>query len=118
MAAQTDFEKLKLSGSTDGLGIKLTQTATGTEETIHTSHATALDEVWIWAVNNHTAAVEATLEWGGVTDPDHTVKKTIPKDDGPFLLIPGFVLTNSKVIKAFAGTADVITLFGFVNRMS
>lgn len=118
MAAQTDFEKTNLSGSTDGLGIKLTQTATGSEETVHTAHATALDEVWIWATNNHTAAVEVTLEWGGTTDPDHTIKKTIPADDGLVLLIPGLTLANSKMVKAFAGVADVITIFGFINRMS
>ena len=38
------FTKLKLSGSTDGKAIKVVQTATaGT--TIHTAHATALDEI-------------------------------------------------------------------------
>ena len=47
------FTKLKLSGSTDGKQIKVSQTATaGT--TIHTAHATSLDEVWLWAVNSST----------------------------------------------------------------
>jgi hypothetical protein len=46
------YTKLPLSGSTDGTGIKLTQTSSSTDcETIHTAHATALDEIWIYAVN-------------------------------------------------------------------
>lgn len=112
------YTKHVLSGSTDGLGIKLTQTATGSEETIHTAHATSLDEAWIWAMNNHTAAVELTLEWGGTTDPDHTIKVTIPKDDGLYPIVAGLIITNSKVVKAFAGTANVISLYGFVNRIT
>lgn len=111
------YTKLKLSGSTDGKGIKVVQTATpGT--TIHTAHATALDEIWLYATNLHNANVVLTLEFGGVASPDNTIVVTIPYKAGLVPIIPGFILTNSVVVKAFAGTANVVVLYGFVNRIS
>ena len=45
------LSKLVLSGSTDGKLIDITQEATpGT--IIHTAHATALDEIWMWVFND------------------------------------------------------------------
>ena len=109
--------KLKLSGSTDGKQIKVVQTATaGT--TIHTAHATAQDEIWIWAVNSSTSDVKLTIEWGEATAPDGNIEITIPAEGGYILVIPGLLLTNSLVVKAFAGTANVIMLNGFVNRIT
>jgi hypothetical protein len=111
------FTKLKLSGSTDGKGIKVAQTATaGT--TIHTAHATALDEIYIYAVNSGSATVKLTIEWGEATAPDGNIECSIPGESGLQLVIPGLLLTNSLVVKAFAGTADVLIIHGFVNRIS
>ena len=109
--------KLKLSGSTDSKQIKVVATATaGT--TIHTAHATAQDEIWIWAVNSSTSDVKLTIEWGEATAPDGNIEITIPAEGGYILVIPGLLLTNSLVVKAFAGTANVIMLNGFVNRIT
>lgn len=114
--------KRKLSGSTDGKGIKLTQTATGTEETIHTAvagtTAGTYDEVWLWAYNDHTADVVLTLEIGGTTDPDNVVCITVPYQSGLIPVLPGLPLQNGAVIKAFAATANVIMIYGFVNTMT
>jgi hypothetical protein len=111
------FTKVKLSGSTDGKQIKVAQTATaGT--TIHTAHATALDEVWLWAVNSSTSAVKLTVEWGEATAPDGNVEVTVPAESGYMLVIPGMILTNSLVVKAFAATANVILINGYVNRIA
>jgi hypothetical protein len=110
------FTKLKLSGSTDGKQIKVAATATaGT--TIHTAHATSLDEIWLWAVNSDTTARKLTIEWGEATAPDGNVEVTIPAESGYMLVIPGMVLTNSLVVKAFAATANVILINGYVNRI-
>lgn len=111
------FTKVVLSASTDGLPVKVAATATaGT--TIHTAHATALDEVWIYAYNGHTSDVVLTLEYGGATVPDQNIVLTVTTKAGLILVVPGLLLTNSKVLKAFAATANVITLSGFVNRIS
>ena len=111
------YTKLKLSGSTDGKGIKVVQTATaGT--TIHTAHATALDEIWIYAVNSSSSIVKLTVEWGQADAPDGNIEASIPGESGLQLIIPGLLLTNELVVKAFAGTANVIIIHGFVNRIS
>ena len=111
------FTKLKLSGSTDGKGIKVVQTATA-GDTIHTAHATDLDEIWIWAVNSQAAAVKLTLEWGQADAPDGNIEVNIDGESGLFLIVPGLLLTNSLVVKAFAGTTAVIVIHGFVNRIT
>ena len=111
------YSKLKLSGSTDGKGIKVVQTATaGT--TIHTAHATALDEIWIYAVNSSASEVKLTIEWGEATAPDGNIEGTIPAEGGLILFVPGLLLTNSLVVKAFADTANVLIIHGFVNRIT
>lgn len=111
------YTRETLTGSTDGLPIKITPTSTpGT--TIHTAHATSDDEIWLWAANTDTVDRKLTLEWGGTTSPDHTIEVTIPAESGGSLVSPGWTLTNSKVVKAFAASADKILLIGFVNRIT
>lgn len=113
--------KKKLSGSTDGKGILVTATATpGT--TIHAAVSGTtvgtFDEIWLWAYNSHTAAVVLTIEYGGATAPDNTVKVTIPPGNGLELVVPGLILQNSLVVKAFAGTTNVVTITGYVNAIT
>lgn len=113
--------KRKLSGSTDGKPIKVVATATaGT--TIHTAvagtTAGTFDEIWLWAYNSHTAAVELTIEFGGATAPDQNIKVTLPSKGGLVLVVPGLILQNGLTVAAFAGTANVITISGFVNTMT
>ena len=112
------FTKVKLSGSTDGKAIKVAATATaGT--TIHTAHASALDEVWLYAHNSSAATVKLTLEWGEATAPDGNIEINIGEEGtGLVLVSPGLLLTNSLIVKAFAATANVITLTGYVNRIA
>lgn len=119
MAAQTSFEKIKLSGSTNGKGVKVVATATaGT--TIHTATATAatIDEVWLWAVNSDTAAVKLTIEAGGAAAPDNLIEVTIPPESGLVCVMPGLPFDGGVVIAAFAGTANVVMLYGYAHRMS
>ncbi|CAB4147887.1 hypothetical protein UFOVP1017_51 [uncultured Caudovirales phage] len=113
----TTFTKVVLSGSTNGKQIKVAATATaGT--TIHTASATALDEIWLWAVNSSTTAVKLTVEWGEATAPDGNIEVTVPGESGYLMVVPGLVLTNSLVVKAFAGTANVLLVNGYCNRIS
>ena len=115
MAAK--ITKVRLSGGTNGRNIKVVATATlGT--TIHTAHATALDEVWLWAVNSDTTDRKLTIEFGGATSPDDLVELTIPAESGLVPVIPGLPLTGSVVVTAFAATANVVMIAGFVNRIS
>jgi hypothetical protein len=114
------FTKVLLSGSTQGKGIKVVQTATaGT--TIHTavSGTSSIDEVWLYAHNTSSAAVKLTLEWGEATAPDGHIEINIGAEGAGLILVaPGIPLQNELVIKAFAATANVINIFGYVNRIS
>ncbi len=111
------ISKLKLSGSTDGRMIKVVATATaGT--LMHTAHASALDEIYLWAVNSDTTDRKLTIEFGGVASPDDLLELTIPAEDGLYAVLPGLVLTNSLVVRAFAASANVILIGGFVNRIT
>ena len=109
--------RIVLSGSTDGKGIKVGTTGTpGT--TLHTAHATNVDEIHIYAVNTSTADEKLTIEWGGTSNPDDHIEFTIPAEDGLQLIVEDLVLTNSHVVRAFAEAANVIVAHGFVNRIA
>jgi len=114
------YSKRLLSGSTNGRGILVAATATaGT--VIHTAVAgtSSFDEVWIYAHNTSTNAVKLTLEWGGVTSPNDLIEINIgPDGTGLILVAPGILLQNDINIRAFAGTANVINIFGYVNRIA
>ena len=114
------FTKTLLSGSTNGKAIKVAQTATaGT--TIHTavSGTSSLDEVWLYAHNSSATSTKLTIEWGEASAPDGHIEINIgPEGTGLVLVAPGLLLQNSLVIKAFAASANVITLTGYVNRIA
>ena len=113
--------KRKLSGSTDGRAIKIDQTSSsGT--TLHTAVAgTTLgtfDEIWLWAYNGDSTDRSLTVEYGGVTVPDDNIVVTIPYQSGLIPVVPGLILQNSSVVRAFADSTGVVTLSGFVNSIT
>jgi hypothetical protein len=116
------FSKLTLSGSTDGRAIKVAATATaGT--TIHTGSATAttFDEVWLYAMNTDTTDRKLTIEWGSTSAPDDLIEFTVKAESGLYLIVPGLVLKGNAtplVVRAFAATTNVVTILGYVNRIS
>ncbi len=116
------FTKQILSASTDGKAIKVAATATaGT--LIHTgsSTATTLDEIWLYAMNTSTSNVKLTLEWGDATAPDSHIEITVVAEAGLVCVSPGLLIKGNATpltVKAFAGTANVITIHGFVNRIT
>lgn len=114
-----DFKKRKLSASDGGRGIKVAATATpGTliHQALPSVAANEWDEVWLRAVNTSASAVKLTIEWGGTSSPDDQIEITIPAESGFTEVIPGHVVQNNKEVRAFAATANVLVLHGFVNR--
>ena len=116
------FTKKVLSGSTDGKAIKVAATATaGT--TIHTGSTTTttLDEIWLYAVNTSSSAVKLTIEWGGTASPDDHIELTVQPEAGLVTVAPGLLIKGNAtalVVRAFAATANVITIHGFVNQIT
>lgn len=115
--ARQRWTKVKLSGSTDGKGIKVAATASPGDQ-VHQADASALDEIHLWAVNSQSAEVKLTLQYGGVATPDNDIEVTISGEAGLVYVLPGFLLTNSLNLKAFAGTTNVLVLYGYVNRIT
>jgi hypothetical protein len=108
-----------LSGSTNGKQIKLTTVATP-GDLIHTAVAgtSDWDEIYIYCYNSGVSAVELTVEWGEHTAPDGNIKCTVPAKSGLQLVVPGLKLQNSMDVNAFAGSANVLMLSGWVNRIT
>jgi hypothetical protein len=119
----TIFTKNILSSSTDGRGIKIAATSTpGT--TIHTgpSSTTSVDEIWLYAYNSSTGPVLLTVQYGGTATPDDDIKITIPSQSGLTLIVPGLILAGTgsagNTVAAYAALTNVITISGYVNRIS
>ena len=120
------YSKLAIQPTTmttgTGLGTLVVATATlGT--TIHTGAnvATTVDEVWLYANNTHSSAVTLTIEFGGVAAKDKIQTSLALSPGGLILICAGLVLqgnTTPKVITAFAGTASVVSIFGYINRIT
>lgn len=117
------FTKQLLSGSTQGRAIKVAATASaGT--TIHTTgtSSTVIDEVWLYAYNSSTGPITLTIQYGGTTAVDNDIRLDIPPTSGLTLVVPGLILTGTgsagNTVAAYAGTTNVITISGYVNRIS
>jgi len=109
---------------TTGTGLAIKVAATSSAGTaIHTasSTATTIDEIWLYAVNTSASAVKLTIEWGETTAPDGNIELTVAAESGLVLVAPGLLLQGNatpKVVRAFAATANVITIHGYVNRIT
>lgn len=118
------FSKVHLSESVSpkGSGISMTQTvATGDLIHLTGTSATVIDEVWVYASNTSTSAVKLTVGFGG-TSTRSLIEQTIPGEGGLFLVVPGLILSGDGVdgseVRGWAGTANVIHITGYVNRIS
>lgn len=112
------ISKLFLSGSANGLPVKVVAAATpGT--TIHTAVAgtASKDEVWIYASNTDTVDRKLTIQFGGTTDPDNDLKVIVPFGDS-VIAVPGIPINNGLVVKAYADAANVVTVWGYVNQIT
>jgi hypothetical protein len=113
------YAKTKLSSSSYGKAIKVAAIATpGT--VIHTavSGSSDWDEIWLYCFNSDSVNVDLTLEWGGTSAPDNNIKCTVPPVSGLVLIVPGLLLQDGLALAAFASITNVLTIMGFVNRIT
>lgn len=118
-----NYARLLLSASTNGAPVKIAATAIATGTLLHTAingSALQFDEVYIWVANTDTVDHTVTVGWGGVTDPDNITTKnyTIPANSPPIPILTGQVLNGGLPVKMAADVANVLTAFGFCNRIS
>jgi len=117
------YTKVLLSSSSVGAPTTVVATAsTGT--TIHATGTSAsiIDEVWLYANNTSTSPVLLTVQFGGTASPQNAKPITLAPQSGDVLIVGGLPLTGTgsaaSTVYAFAATASVITISGFVNRIS
>lgn len=117
------FTKALLSGSTQGRAIKVAATATpGT--TVHATGTSSsiIDEIWLYAYNSDTTDRLLTIEFGNTSSPDDHIRLSVPAQSGLVLVSPGLTLTGTgsaaNTVRAFAAVTNVITIHGYVNRIS
>ena len=117
------FAKALLSGGTaNGRGILVAATSSaGPGTLIHTGSTTTshVHEIWLYAQNSSTSAVKLTVEWGGTGTGDQ-IELTIQPESGLVLVAPGLLLkgeASALVVRAFAGTTNVLTIFGYVHTI-
>lgn len=106
------------SGSFSGQPIPIIATATpGTNVHVATASAgiSSLDEVYLYAYNNHTANVNVVIEMGSYNVSHNIVVGIAPKS-GLVPIIPGSRINNSKLISAFASTTNVVNIIPIINR--
>lgn len=117
------YSKSILSGSTNGRAVLVNTTASNTC-VVHTgsTNTSVQHEVWLYAQNTDTTDRKLTIEFGGVTSPNDLIEQTVTAEGGLILVVPGLVLTGNATtaprITAFAATANVVTLHGYVNVIS
>lgn len=68
-----------------------------------------------------TQNVRLTVQWGGTTAVDDDITYTLTSQTGLFLICPGLIIRGNAtplVVRAFADVANVVTLSGYVNRIT
>jgi hypothetical protein len=112
------MSKLMLSESPDGDGINITTASPidGSDTLIHTavSGTTDKDLVTLFAYNDDTVDRVLHLKWGDSTDP---IKQPIAAQSGLVLVSPDLPISDGNTIEASASAVNVITLYGYVNRI-
>ena len=110
--------KRKFSSSTGGAPITVTATVTpGTtiHQAVPQSTDGTYDEVWCWVYNSDAAVVRVQIEFGTTTLP---ITLDVASKSGLRLVVPGLPLQAGKTVGAIASTVGVVTISGFVNRIT
>jgi hypothetical protein len=65
--------------------------------------------------------VRLTIQWGGTTSVDDDITYTMTNQNGLYLIVAGLILKGNATaltVRAYADVANVVTLNGYVNRIS
>jgi len=120
MAQISSIERIPISGCSNGRGIKITGTTSGDANTIHTATSSSgvIDEVWLFCYNSDTSSRTLSLCLGGTTSPDDIVNIVLLPQQGDILVLAGECFNGEVVIKAYASSANVLVIRGYVNRIT
>lgn len=124
------FSKIALSASTNGKAIPIpTYAGVGNPGTlVHTAHATALDEIWLWVVNYNNISVDCGIQWGQILATNEIrvqIVISVPSpttwnqaQSGAYLIVPGLILSGGLAVRLFCLTLTSLSCYGYVNRIT
>lgn len=117
------FSKQFLSAAAAGGGkaIAIGTTSGASATLIHSVPSTAgqFDEIWLYAMNTDTADRKLTIQFGSTATSD-LIELTVPAELGLILVVPGLILGGiaGLEVRAFAASASVVNVSGYVNRIA
>ena len=112
------------SAPASGSGGTVTRQDMPAGTTIHATgtSSSVIDEVWLYAYNSDISSRQLVVQYGGSTYIDNDIKLDIPPTSGLTLVVPGLILTGTgsaaNTVYAYSSAANVITITGYVNRIS
>lgn len=99
--------------------IKIDSISSGAPKTLHMTNISSSikDEVWIYATNSGSVSANLSIVFD-----NEEITSSIPSKSGLTLVVPGLLINGdgnqSAVISAYASVANVISVSGYVNRIS
>lgn len=112
---------MHFSASDSGRNIKVDTSLTSVSGTlIHTatSLSTAFDQVYLYAGTVATTECKLTLLFGGTASTADHIVRTLQPNNGEELLISGRPLNKGVAVRAYASTASMVNIGGFVIRVT
>lgn len=108
------------SGSTNGKPIQVSGIASGSENTIHTAHATDIDIITIYATNTDATTVDLTVAIGTTATEGELIVDAIPIEANTTMMpiIIKHRITGGVTITAFASVTNKINITCDVDRIS
>ena len=100
--------------------VPTTTTFTFARTASNVTSASSSGTVYI-AATSASQNVRLTIQWGGTTSPDDEITYTVTNQNGLYLIIPGLILKGNAtalIVRAYADVANVVSLSGYVNRIS
>lgn len=113
----TTYQKIFLSASTSGKPINITATTSGSPTTLHTAHASNIDELWLKVFNTGLTTQQLTLCLGGTAAHEQLTVSIPGNFIGEVPVLMGQPFSQGVVVSAFASTTSVLSVMGFVNRI-
>jgi hypothetical protein len=132
IASVTGTTSFTVTNAATGTYTSSTGTATANPASMTPIHTTqpsssVFDEIWLYATNTSLAPVTLTLFYNGTATGGTTTHSwpnyiSIPPQSGLTLITPGLIFTGDgttgTTIRASASVANVVTISGYVNRIT
>lgn len=110
------YQLFPFSGSTNFLPISISSILSSSPDTIHLASSTNFDEMWLDAYNYSADDGLLTICLGG-TNTHQRMQVPVPTGRGLIPIIKGLKFTGGVTISAFASSANIISVVGFINRI-